>query len=713
MATMVQMTCPLCKQPAHFAREKLTAGVPCPGCGKMLRSARPEAPSAQPTHRAALAKIPAPLPDEPTPLLPPPPPRRRRGGKRNLVMALTLLGVGVLGFGTLAAIFGPQLVESMNRSHNELKERAAEREKARREKQELLDLANQKDTGSKPPAPAPTETNRHTASKPKGTTENERPAPPPQQRPGRPQLGRRIKGPYPGRALLVGIRNYLYANPINPGYREEQSLSKDPLGLEMLRRALVEDGAFPKNQVAMLSDTAPVGAASPTKPVLQGTITEFLKTSRAPDRIILVFVGHAVLVKDQAYLVPIEGELDQPESLIPLTWLYELLKQCPARQKLLIFDLSPHDPEVGQQRAAPEKLEPKLHAELQKLPEGVQLFLSCGSGQSSYLFASSGMQGSVFMDTLTRAAFLNKADNWALIENNPGMKEGTLPLALLAPHISRITTEYIKVRAQPAQTPMLIGKELAYAGPAASGPPPAVVVKASGMQERMADDVLIVSIMKELGLPDMARTLPPFKAAALQKYVADYENEAELRSKLRDYPLRRATLQAVEQIKNQERNIRTFRRGIRFNPNETNFRRDIERLQQVPASVQGELEEAVGLLERAGKKRDAEKSPRWQANYDFAMVMMLTKLIQVQEYNFVLGNKLRKDAPPIKDKKNNGWQLVAQSKLQLKESRDLAKKRDKLLEKLEKDHPDTPWSVLAKREKNTALGLDIQEAKVD
>ena len=37
----------------------------------------------------------------------------------------------------------------------------------------------------------------------------------------------------------------------------------------------------------------------------------------------------------------------------------------------------------------------------------------------------------------------------------------------------------------------------------------------------------------------------------------------------------------------------------------------------------------------------------------------------------------------------------------------------KLLEKIEKDYPDTPWAVLAKRDKGTALGLDIQEGRVD
>ena len=730
MASMVQATCPGCKQAAPFTREQLATGVACPSCGKMLRTAaRPAAPpAAAPTHRAALAKIPAPMPDNPEPLAElSPVERRARRRKRNLVTGLVVLGVVLLGVGTLAAIYVPQLIDSLNSSHVARKDKPADKTK-----QELLDLVAAGDTAPREdPAPAPTpaatpqetprkpEPTKHTSSKPSGDKPaTEKPAPPQRpalvpSRPGRPQLGRRIRGSYPGRALLVGIKNYLYANPLNPGYREEQSLAKDPLGLDMLSRALTEDGAFPKEQVAILSDTARVGATAPTKEVLQGTVTEFLQNSRAADRIVLLFVGHAVLVKDQAFLVPIEGELEKPETLLPLTWLYELLDKCPARQKLLILDLSPYDPEMGMQRTAPEKLDPKLHALLNKLPKGTQLWQSSGAGQASYLYASSGMQGSVFLDTLCRHAFLNRADNWTLIEKEPALQEGTLPLVLLAPHINRKTAEYVKSRNLPAQMPTLTGTELAYNGPPASGAPAKVTVKVQTSPERKADDVLVASIMKELGMPEGARAMPAFKADSLQKYVADYENDTELRAKLKDHALRKATLQALDQLKTQDKNIRGFRRGIRANANETNFRKEIERLQQVPASVQGELEEALVLLERAGKKRDAEKAPRWQAHYDFTLVMMLTKLIQVQEYNFVLGNKLRKDAPPIKDAKNNGWQLVAQNKLQLKESRDLSKKRDKLLEKIEKDYPDTPWAVLAKREKTTALGLEVHEGRVD
>ena len=57
----------------------------------------------------------------------------------------------------------------------------------------------------------------------------------------------------------------------------------------------------------------------------------------------LVFVGHAVDLDGQQYLVPLEGELTAKESLIPLKWLYDRLAACPARQKVLVMDLCRND----------------------------------------------------------------------------------------------------------------------------------------------------------------------------------------------------------------------------------------------------------------------------------------------------------------------------------------------------------------------------------
>ena len=61
------------------------------------------------------------------------------------------------------------------------------------------------------------------------------------------------------------------------------------------------------------------------KPVIEHTVRAFLRSSRPQDCVLLFFVGHAVEIGDEAYLVPIEGELEVKETLIPLRQLVALL----------------------------------------------------------------------------------------------------------------------------------------------------------------------------------------------------------------------------------------------------------------------------------------------------------------------------------------------------------------------------------------------------
>src|SRR5262249_36540809 len=171
---------------------------------------------------------------------------------------------------------------------------------------------------------------------------------------------------YPRRALAICVSNYLYANPVSYGEPEKSVHAL----VERMRRVL----HIPAEQVAELSDAVsslqplPAGAVGekpragkvpvvrskpdektgaaktdlgprspsipPTKPVIEKTIGDFLDTSRAQDRVLLLFAGHVIEVEEVPYLVPFEGELTDKDSLIPLSWLYERLAKCKARQKV-------------------------------------------------------------------------------------------------------------------------------------------------------------------------------------------------------------------------------------------------------------------------------------------------------------------------------------------------------------------------------------------
>ena len=533
---------------------------------------------------------------------------------------------------------------------------------------------------------------------------------------------------YSGRALLIGVRNYLYAQPLNPGYRPHPRIdgttANDPLGLHTFGEVLTRYMGF---QVGELSDAAASNPQPPTRATIELNITEFLKTSRPQDRIILTFVGHAAEIDGKGYLVPIEGELTRAETLIPISWLFEQLARCPARQKLLILDIAHYDPEQGMTRAGVKPLSEKLEKLLQdELPKGVQLWLSCSAGQYSYEFASTIADGSAFMYYVIsycedlkdlRKPPKQQSERIKKVLARPEFQAGELPLLVFADEINRETTEYIKYRANAVQTPKLFGSAGAGPAPAPNDPPPATVtIHVPPGTDPLADPNLIAGILKELQLgSDPARmvgpeSLPPFFAKPLEPYKPDYATEEEFKAMLAQHPFRKAVVEATQTLAKQDQALRM---SFLFRGNEEAFAKEILTIQEKPAEVTAHLRNALDKLDAVAKDRDKEPSKRWQAHYDYIYARLVAKIAFTLEYNFVIGNTFRVKRPPIMDpKNNNGWVLASQEELQQRETRELAEKRKEVLERLIKEHPGTPWEILARREQATNLGLKVQEAKV-
>jgi hypothetical protein len=124
-----------------------------------------------------------------------------------------------------------------------------------------------------------------------------------------------------------------------------------------------------------------------------------------------------------------------------------------------------------------------------------------------------------------------------------------------------------------------------------------------------------------------------------------------------------------------------------------------------------EFQEALEKLDEVGKNRKAEKSLRWQAHYDYATAEVKARLAYLYEYQLMFGKARKQELPPLDEKLNQkGWRLASREKLQSTgdEVKELATDSRKLLTKLIREHPGTPWEVVAKRERFTALGLQWQ-----
>ena len=122
--------------------------------------------------------------------------------------------------------------------------------------------------------------------------------------------------------------------------------------------------------------------------------------------------------------------------------------------------------------------------------------------------------------------------------------------------------------------------------------------------------------------------------------------------------------------------------------------------------------DALETLKAAGEKGRDKETKRWQANYDFTLARLDAQFAYLFEYQSMLG-QMRKQLPDLAPGQN-GWKLASQVALRGDSAgKKLAKDSSKLLEKVIKDNPGTPWEVLAEREKLTALGLEWQGAKIE
>lgn len=507
---------------------------------------------------------------------------------------------------------------------------------------------------------------------------------------------------FPRRALAISVNNYLFANPINFGSSGRGSKNVQNL-LERLNQGL----RIPTDQMALLSDATPGGfARPPLKPVIEKAVSDFITTSRDQDRILVLFIGHAVEIEDEPYLVPLEGDLEAKETLIPLKWLYDRLASSKARQKVLVLDVCRLNPSRGQERPGSGPLGAKLDAALKQPPPGVQVWTACVAAQHSYEFEYPTLNNGVFQEALFDV--LGQA-------GQPDMQgpDGLLPIPRLVDLVNHRLKEILDKEGK-VQTSRLSGQE-APAGAAYDSSQPRPPRPSLGMppppEGGAATAEVIQGILKELEVLPVKSIrddqmlklglMPVFAA----KLMEDYKDDGE------KTPFREAIIRTRDLL-NAQLKTKRLREEFRAPANEARFKDEIRDYQtKEVAGMLGELSEALDELKIAAKDRDKEKSKRWQANYDFVLARLEMQVAYLYEYTTMLGS-MRKELPERDPKIHGGWRLASQPALQGDAAgKRLAVDARKVLDKIAADHPNTPWAVIAKREKFAALGLDWQPIK--
>ncbi len=536
-------------------------------------------------------------------------------------------------------------------------------------------------------------------------------------------------GPFPRRMLFIHISRYMYLNPLTYAQVINDTSGEDRTKPAAIRLANEWNVAFdPKdpdrNQLYLLSDTArPDNPKSPDiqlpmRNVVTGAYERFFETSRAQDRIVLYFGGHAFEKEGKAYIAPVEGDPDDIEAtMIPLADFYAKLQACKATQKVVIWDVCRFNPDRGRQRPGSEPMTETLHKALSTPPDGVEAIVTCGPGENALEFSNLSLEGrnnahyagSAFLEAMKPSGKSNRSPGKQPTPADP------IPVSDWLTAVAKRTAEMVGSLSL-KQTVKLEGKMKATQ--VAFNPDEAPAKRFDfPVAPRGTSPGEIAQIVTEFSVPAIRRDVNDTGLNTLayrDEIMKDYKADVPLDEIMRDkekYKFRVTTIRALDKIRKMWA-IEPGATGgpaMRDNfktPVNDKLKKEIKEEQEFWAIGIAELELLNDDLDKVGALKDAEPK-RWQAHYEYARAVLKTRLAYMNEFNKLMGDVLTETLPAI-DKKldQDGYKLTSSEKM--KSKRDVQKIADEAQEayaKLVTEHKGTPWAIQAKREKSFALGL--------
>lgn len=185
-----------------------------------------------------------------------------------------------------------------------------------------------------------------------------------------------------------------------------------------------------------------------------------------------------------------------------------------------------------------------------------------------------------------------------------------------------------------------------------------------------------------------------FDPEVMRKYRPDYVSVPEYQKRASQNKARWALIQASAQSQLGQMESPT----LRFvKAEEGAFVTALSTAQQAAAALEPKINSVFTTLQTGEADREKESVLRWQAGYDLAIGRILAVKVRTETYNAMLAAAKR--GLKFKDPKNNTWVLKPSDEISAgSQYQKLADKAKMYLERVVKDHPDTPWAHLAQRE---------------
>lgn len=200
-----------------------------------------------------------------------------------------------------------------------------------------------------------------------------------------------------------------------------------------------------------------------------------------------------------------------------------------------------------------------------------------------------------------------------------------------------------------------------------------------------------------------------FDPNVMRKYRPEYVSTEEYgrrvaKSKARMSLVKAAEMSQIGQLESP--NVRFLK------VDEAAFSNALTEAQKAAAILEPRLNTLFEVLRLGEADRAKETVPRWQAGFDLAIGRVLAAKVRAEGYNAMLAAAKR--GLKFTDSKSNTWVLEPANEFttgsQLAKAGEQAKT---YLDRVVKDHPDTPWAMLAQLELQTPLGWRWKEEITD
>jgi hypothetical protein len=200
-----------------------------------------------------------------------------------------------------------------------------------------------------------------------------------------------------------------------------------------------------------------------------------------------------------------------------------------------------------------------------------------------------------------------------------------------------------------------------------------------------------------------------FDPETMRPYRPDYVSAREYVERVKKNAARSALVDAASRSQIEQ----MAEPRLRFvKSDEGAFAAALTEAQQAAAALEPKINGLFETLKNGEGDRAKEETPRWRAGYDLAMGRVLAVKVRTEGYNQILAAAKR--GLKFKDPKNNTWVLTPSDEITVgSQMVKLAERARMYLNRVTKEHPGTPWALLAESELKDPLGWTWKEEFTD